>query len=47
MNDTKYIRDYGYRYYVYLGPGNIKYFYTFDEAQIYATETGGKIGEVS
>jgi hypothetical protein len=36
----------GYRYYVYLGPGNINYFTTYREALIFAEDNGGDIKEV-
>jgi len=36
----------GFRYYVYVSPGNISYFQTLPEAQDCATETSGRIGEV-
>jgi hypothetical protein len=36
----------GYRWYVYLGPGSIHYFRTFEEAQRCADENDGRIGEV-
>ena len=36
----------GYRFYVYVGPGNIEYFKTLDAAISYHDEMGGTIGEV-
>lgn len=36
----------GYRYYVYVGPGNISYFKTLVEASDYQQNMGGTIGEV-
>ena len=37
----------GYRYYVYVGPGNISYFQELAKAQEYAKKTDGAIGEVN
>lgn len=37
----------GYRYYVYVAPGVIEYFETIEEAQNFAQETGGLIGEMN
>lgn len=33
-----YMRRQGYRYYVYLGPGNISYFEDYDSAKDFADE---------
>jgi hypothetical protein len=37
----------GYRYYVYVGPGDIRYFRTINEANDCVDETGGNLGEVT
>lgn len=37
----------GYRYYVYLGPGNIKYFKGLIEALEFVKLNGGKLGQVT
>lgn len=43
-NTAKY--NEGYRYYVYVGPGHIEYFYTLREAMYFQEDNGGNIGEV-
>lgn len=37
----------GYRYYVYLGPGNIEYFKEVTDALNFVKENGGKLGQVT
>ncbi len=41
-----YMRQQGYRFYVYVGPGAIEYFKTLKEAVEYQNIMGGTIGEV-
>jgi len=36
----------GYKYYVYLGPGRIEYFFEFDAAQAYADVYNAQVSEV-
>lgn len=41
-----YMKQQGYRFYVYVGPGVIEYFKTLKRAVEYQNTTGGTIGEV-
>lgn len=36
----------GYKYYVYLGPGRIWYFYDLDVAEDFAREHGAEVKEM-
>jgi hypothetical protein len=40
------MKDQGFNFYVYLGPGNISYFYTREEAEDFAESNGAEVQEV-
>jgi hypothetical protein len=42
MEKHSYLYRQGYRFYVYVGPGNISYFFTRESADIFASKNGVK-----
>lgn len=45
MRSTQ-LKEDGYRYFVYLGPGDVKYFYSLESARAFADETGCYVQEM-
>jgi len=46
MAKETYMKRQGYKYYVYLGPGRIEYFFELTPAQEYAEKNGVEVQEV-
>lgn len=45
--ETTFKQSLGYKYYVYVSPGFIEYFYTLEAAQKFQLQSGGTIGVVN
>jgi hypothetical protein len=45
MEET-FLKNQGYRYYVYLGPGQIEYFRCYEDARLYADNNGAEVKEM-
>jgi hypothetical protein len=46
MQKHSYLYNQGYRFYVYIGPGNINYYFDHDQAKIFADANGVEVKDL-